>query len=124
MNNEEWIEYLKKIADKLNLYPECTEFFEGIGPDVTFQYKVTDKPEYNFYQEYTGSKMIVYPGNIDNPTVTHIMAFELIRGTFAGTVNPIEETAKGNYKIEGNTAKLLKAGGLIPYIKKAHSEIS
>lgn len=123
MNKEEWIEYLKKIAEKVNSYPECKEFFEGIG-EVTFQYKVTDKPECNFYQEYTGSGMIVYPGNIENPTVTHIMAFDIIRGVFDGTVNPIEETAKGNYSIEGNTAKLLKAAGLIPYIKKAHSEIT
>ena len=124
LNQNEWFEYLQKIAEKVSSYPECKEFFEGIGEGVTYQYEVTDKPEYSFYQEYTGVKMIVYPGTIDNPTVKHIMKFDVIRGVFDGSVNPIDDTAKGNYSIEGNMAKLLKAAGLLPYIKKAHSEVS
>ena len=123
MNNDEWNDYLQKIAEKINSYPDCKEFFEALG-EVTFQYKVIDKPEYSFYQEYTCLKMIVHPGTIEDPTVTHIMKFDVIRGVFAGTINPIDATAEGNYAIEGNMAKLLKASGLIPYIKKAHSEIS
>lgn len=124
MDPEEWFEYLKKIAEKVSAYPECQDFFEGVGGEVTFQYRVTDKPEYTFYQEYTGTGMIAHPGTVENPTVTHIMEFEVIRGVFSGTHNPITETSKGNYKVEGNTAKLLKAAGLIPYVKKAHGEIS
>ena len=123
MNKEDWFNYLEKIAEKLNSYPDCAEIFEGIG-EITFLYKVTDKPEFTFNQEYTGSKMIIHQGEIENATVTHIMEFDTIKGVFAGTTNPIEETAKGNYAVEGNTAKLLKAAGLLPYIKKAHSEIS
>ena len=123
MNKDEWYSYLQKIAEKVNFYPECKEFFEGLG-EVTFQYQVTDKGEYTFYQEYTGSKMIIHQGTIDNPTVTHLANFNIIQGVFAGTLNPIEETTKGNYAVEGNTAKLLQAAGLLPYIKKAHTEIS
>lgn len=108
---------------KINSYPECKEFFDALG-EVTFQYKVTDHSEYSFYQEYTDSKLYIYVGTIDNPTVTHIMTFDVIRGVFAGDINPIDATAEGNYAIEGNMAKLLKASGLIPYIKKAHLEIS
>ena len=123
MNKDEWNEYLQKIAEKINTYPECKEFFEALA-EVTFQYKVTDKPEYNFYQEYTGSNVNINLGIIENPTVTHIMKFDVIRGVFAGNINPIDATAEGNYAVEGNMAKLLKASGLIPYIKKAHSEVS
>lgn len=108
---------------KINSYPECKEFFDALG-EVTFQYKVTDHSEYSFYQEYTGSKLIMHIGTIRNPTVTHIMKFNVIQGVLAGTINPIDATAEGNYAIEGNMAKLLKASGLIPYIKKAHLEIS
>ncbi len=123
MNVKEWQTYLNKIAEKVNSYPECEELFEGIG-QVIFQYKVTDIPEYSFYQEYTGSTMINTVGVIDNPIVTHIMTFEVIQDVFAGKVNPIDATAEGKYAIEGNMAKLLKASGFIAYIKKAHSEIS
>lgn len=91
---------------------------------MTFQYKVVDKQEYSFYQEYTNSRLIIHMGTIENPTVTHIMKFDVIRSVFAGTINPIDATAEGNYSVEGNMAKLLKASGLIPYIKKAHLEIS
>ena len=123
MNTDEWSNYLQKIADKINSYPECKEFFEALG-EVSFQYKVTDEPGYSFYQEYKGLQLYIHVGTIDNPTVTHIMKFDVIRGVLAGTINPIDATAKGNYAIEGNMAKLLKAAGLIPYIKKAHLEIS
>lgn len=123
MNKEEWYEYLRKIAQKVNSYEECLELFEGLGV-VTFLYKSTDKEEYTFWQEYTGSKMIIHQGTTNNPTVTHLAKFDVIRGVFAGELNPIEETTKGNYAVEGNTAKLIKAAGLLPYIKKAHTEIS
>ncbi len=122
MNVEEWKNYLNTIAKKINSYPECKEFFEGIGK-VTFQYLVTDKPEYSFSQEYTGDKMRITVGVIDNATVTHKMTLEVIQNVFAGIINPIDATAEGKYAVEGNMAKLLKASGFLPYIKRAHSEI-
>ncbi|MFW9864603.1 MAG: SCP2 sterol-binding domain-containing protein [Candidatus Thorarchaeota archaeon] len=123
MNKDEWNDYLQKIAEKINSYSECREFFEALGK-VTFQYKVTDKPEYSFYQEYTPTSLQIHLGTMQDPTVTHIMRFDIIREVFAGNINPIDATAEGNYAVEGNMAKLLKAAGLIPYIKRAHTEIS
>jgi len=123
MNVKEWKTYLNKIAEKISSYPECQELFEGIG-QVTFQYKITDKPEYSFYQEYTESEMKNTVGVIKNPAVTHIMTLQVMQDVFAGKINPIDATAEGKYAIEGNMAKLLKASGFIPYIKKAHLEIT
>ncbi|MFX0102725.1 MAG: SCP2 sterol-binding domain-containing protein [Candidatus Hodarchaeota archaeon] len=122
MNVEEWQDYLNKIAGKVNSYEECVELFEGIGETV-FQYKVTDKPEYSFYQEYKGMKMKNTVGFVENPVVTHIMKLQVIQDVFNGKVNPIKATAAGKYAIKGSMAKLLKASGFIAYVKKAHSEI-
>lgn len=122
MKKEEWFTYLQKMIDKLNSYDECKDLIRGVG-QATFQYEITDYEDYSFAQEYDGTKIVLHRGFISNPTVTHSTTLEVMRGVFAGTINPIDATVEGKYKVKGNMAKLMKSQGILAYLKKAHSEV-
>jgi putative sterol carrier protein len=122
MNEEEWFAYLRKMTDKLNSYEECKDLIKSVG-QATFQYKITDHESYSFAQEYDGTRVTLHRGFVSDPTVTHTTTFEVMRGVFAGTTNPITATMQGKYKVAGNMAKLIKSQGILAYVRKAHSEI-
>lgn len=123
MDREEWFNFLRKLyEEKISSYPECKEFFKSIG-EMTFQFEFEDKPDYSFWQEYTGEKIVVHEGKHPNPTLTGTTTINVFMGTLSGEVNVMNAAAEGKYKMKGHMGKLMKMSGILPYVEKGYKEL-
>jgi collagenase-like PrtC family protease len=122
-SKEEWKEYLKKFMDAYNELPDLKPLLEPIAP-LVFQYKITDKPEMDFWQllekEAMSWGMGDYSGS-EVPKIIHKTNFETIQKVNSGETDPIQETMKGTYVVEGDVSKLMACAPLLPLNAKAHA---
>jgi len=123
MNKNEWFNFLRKLyEEKVSAYSECKDFFKSIGK-ITFQFEFEDNPEYSFWQEYTGEKIILHEGKHPKPTLTGITTIDVFMGTLSRKVNVMNAAAKGKYKMKGHMGKLMKMSGILPYVERGYWEL-
>ena len=123
---EEWENYLSQFFKVYNELPELPPLLKPVAP-LLFQYKITDKPEMDYWQIMEEDKVIWGMGEntIDGiPVVIHKTDFNTIKKVNSGESNPIEATMTGKYFVEGDMAKLMACTPLAPLNGKAHALIS
>lgn len=125
-SKEEWENYLSQFFKVYNELPELPPLLKPVAP-LLFQYKITDKPEMDYWQLMEEDKVIWGMGEytIDGiPKVIHKTDFNTIKKVNSGESNPIEATMTGKYFVEGDLAKLMACTPLAPLNGKAHALIS
>ncbi len=123
---EEWENYLNEFFKIYNELPELSPLLKPIAP-LLFQYKITDKPEMDYWQIMEEKKVIWGMGEYskDNiPKVIHKTDFDTIKKVNSGESNPIEATMAGTYVVEGDMAKLMACTPLAPLNGKTHALLS
>ena len=123
---EEWENYLNEYFKVYNGLPGLPSLLKPIAP-LLFQYKITDKPEMDYWQIMEEDKVIWGMGENPEdgmPKVIHKTNFETIKKVNSGVSNPIEATVAGTYFVEGDLAKLMACAPLAPLNEQAHALIS
>ncbi|MFX0102677.1 MAG: hypothetical protein ACFFCS_24130 [Candidatus Hodarchaeota archaeon] len=119
---EEWKQYLEHFLGALEEMPEFQKLLPQIEP-LVFQYDITDNKEMNYWKLMANGdikwEMGEYSGD-EAPTIIHSACLDIIKKVNAGETNPIEETAAGNYKVDGDMTKLMAAVPLLSLYGKAH----
>ncbi|MFX1325323.1 MAG: SCP2 sterol-binding domain-containing protein [Promethearchaeota archaeon] len=121
---EEWEEYLGKFMTAYNGLPDLAALLKPIAP-LVFQYKISDRPEMNYWQSIEEDKMSWGMGEYvgpDVPKVIHKTNFEVIKKVNSGETNPIEATMAGKYDVDGDPTKLMACAPLLPLNAKAHAK--
>jgi collagenase-like PrtC family protease/putative sterol carrier protein len=121
---EEWEEYLERFMDAYNELPDVKDLLEPVAP-LIFQYKITDKPEMNYWQFIEEDKMKWGMGEYDGPDapkIIHKTDFETMKQVNSGETDPIKATMSGTYEVEGDSEKLMACAPLLPLNAKAHEK--
>jgi len=119
---EDWISYLTQLMNELNKLPELPSILMNISP-VIFQYKLTDRPDLNYWHYFKKEGVSFGMGEINEENVTiltHKTDFETHKNVNAGSNNPIQATMAGTYSVDGDMTKLMACAPLIPITTKAH----
>jgi hypothetical protein len=123
IDQEKWHGYLERFVRALGSLPEAAPLLKAVAP-LVFQYKITDRPEMNYWQLMEAGTIRWGPGEYQGnplPTVIHTTDFETIKKVNAGESDPIQETMSGRYAVEGDVSKLMACAPLIPINPKAHA---
>lgn len=123
---EEWETYLTKYMKTYNEIDDLPSLLEPIAP-LVFQYNITDRPEMNYWQSITPSKMEWGMGEYsgpDAPKIIHKTDFATIQKVNSGESDPIQATMAGTYVVEGDVTKLMSCSTLLPLNAKVHAKIS
>ncbi len=123
---EEWENYLSQFFKIYNELPELSPLLKPVAP-LLFQYKISDKPEMDYWQIMEEDKVIWGMGEYTGdgiPKVIHKTDFNTIKKVNSGESNPIEATMTGKYFVEGDMAKLMACTPLAPLNGKTHALIS
>ncbi|MBD3197974.1 MAG: hypothetical protein GF317_23190 [Candidatus Lokiarchaeota archaeon] len=121
---EEWEAYLTRFMKAYNELPDVESMLEPVAP-LVFQYKISDRPEMDYWQKIEKDEMKWGMGEYDGeetPTVIHKTDFETIKKVNSGETNPIEATMAGTYEVEGDPTKLMECAPLLPLNAKAHEK--
>jgi collagenase-like PrtC family protease len=119
---EQWKSYLERFMKAYNELPDLLPLLEPIAP-LVFQYKITDNPEMDYWQLLEKEKMSWGMGEYDGsnvPKIVHKTDFNTIQKVNSGESDPIQETMKGTYVVEGDVTKLMACAPLLPLNAKAH----
>ncbi|MFX0103726.1 MAG: U32 family peptidase [Candidatus Hodarchaeota archaeon] len=119
---KEWEAYLTDYMATYNELEETPPLFASLAP-LLFQYKITDRPEMDYWQNITPTKMEWGMGDFSGPevpTITHKTNFETIKKVNSGESNPIEATMAGTYIVEGDVSKLMGCVPLVALNAKVH----
>ncbi len=121
---EEWEAYLTRFMKAYNELPDLKSMLEPVAP-LVFQYKISDRPEMDYWQKIEKDSMKWGMGEYSGPEVPKILHktnFETIKKVNSGESNPIEATMAGTYVIEGDVTKLMACAPLLPLNAKAHEK--
>ena len=121
---EEWESYLTDFMNAYNELPDLAPLLQPIAP-LIFQYKITDRPEMNYWQFIDKDKMRWGMGDYSGPgapKITHKTDFNTIKKVNSGESDPIQATMAGTYVVEGDVAKLMSCAPLLPLNAKAHAK--
>jgi len=121
---EEWEAYLDSFMKAYNELPDVAALLKPIAP-LVFQYKISDRPEMDYWQSIEENKMSWGMGEYsgpDVPKVIHKTNFEVIKKVNSGETNPIEATMAGTYDVDGDPTKLMACAPLLPLNAKAHEK--
>ncbi|MFO7795587.1 MAG: U32 family peptidase [Promethearchaeati archaeon] len=121
---KEWEAYLTRFMKAYNELPDVESMLEPVAP-LVFQYKISDRPEMNYWQKIEKNEMKWGMGEYEGeqtPTVIHKTNFDTIKKVNSGETNPIEATMAGTYVIEGDATKLMACAPLLPLNAKAHEK--
>ena len=121
---EEWEDYLERFMSAYNELPDVEEMLEPVAP-LIFQYKITDRPEMNYWQFIDEDEMRWGMGEYDGPNapkIIHKTDFETMKQVNSGETNPIKATMSGSYEVEGDSDKLMSCAPLLPLNEKAHKK--
>ena len=120
---EEWIAYLDSFMKAYNDLPDLPALLKPIAP-LVFQYKISDRPEMDYWQSIKEDKMSWGMGDYngpDVPKIIHKTNFETVKKVNSGETNPIEATMAGIYDVDGDPTKLMACAPLLPLNAKAHA---
>jgi hypothetical protein len=121
---EQWHAYLESFMDAYNKLPDLKPLLEPIAP-LVFQYKITDLPDMDYWQLIEKDNMSWGMGDYNGPNVPmiiHKTDFKTIQKVNSGESDPIQETMKGTYIVEGDVSKLMACAPLLPLNAKAHAK--
>ena len=123
---EGWNDYLNIFIKTYNELPELLPLLKPIAP-LLFQYRITDRPEMDYWQLMEEDKVTWGPGDYSGNTVStiiHKTDFETMKKVNSGETNPIEESMAGTYIVEGDMTRLMACAPLAPLNGKTHAIIS
>lgn len=121
---EEWEEYLSRFMEAYNELPDVKDLMKPVAP-LIFQYKITDRPEMNYWQFIEEDKMKWGMGEYDGPDapkIIHKTDFETMKQVNSGETDPIKATMSGTYEVDGDSEKLMACAPLLPLNAKAHEK--
>jgi hypothetical protein len=119
-----WKRYLKRLYQALNDLPEVSVVLQSLqNTPIVFQYNITDRPEFNFWQAFGQDKLDWGLGENNAKCATkllHTTDFNTLIKVNSGEINPIQATMDGIYVVDGDVTVLMSCAPVLPLTIKAH----